>query len=227
MCPSVDGVHAVLGVEGTWPPQHHRNPMAVLRGADSATCVRNDRATGRELPNSESGSACCMSYRRRAAVSTGRSQQEGTAPAPTCCPATHSWSSAELRGFSCVCGPGIQKVHFSVNDIKPQVNVWKPGNGFLLKQPNVFLSPLRLRISLLLSEKWSHSIWRLAPSDTAHLAFRLSGGLQWNHTWHSQSSWEKAGVLRVFSLSVKITEARTNPPFFTIRRPSSHSRYFC
>lgn len=144
----------------------------------------------------------------------GDSQQEGTAPAPTCCPATHSWSSAELRGFSCVCGPGIQKVHFSVNDIKPQVNVWKPGNGFLLKQPNVFLSPLRLRISLLLSEKWSHSIWRLAPSDTAHLAFRLSGGLQWNHTWHSQSSWEKAGVLRVFSLSVKITEARTNPPFF-------------
>lgn len=141
------------------------------------------------------------------------SRQEGMAPSPTCCPATRSRSSTELRGFSCVCGPGIQKVHFSVNDIKPQVNVWKPGNGFLLKQPNIFLSSLRLRASQLLIEKWSHSSWRLAPSHTAHLAFRLTGGLQWNHTALSFCLREGWGFEGFFP-QCQNNRSKDKPPFF-------------
>lgn len=45
--------------------------------------------------------------------------QAGAAPAPTCCPAAWSWISTHVKGFSWVCGSGVQKLLFPVNGSKP------------------------------------------------------------------------------------------------------------
>lgn len=95
------------------------SPVLIFRGIASSTCARNCRTSGRELPSSDSCNECLASFQPLLCCQQGGTYlQAGAAPAPKCCPAAGGWTSTWVKGFSWVCGSGIQKLLFSVNGIK-------------------------------------------------------------------------------------------------------------
>lgn len=111
-CSSAEGVHAGLGklIPSTVSLQI-QSPYSEALQVLHVSKIAEQQA--------ENNNGCLKSFQTLLCCKMGRLTCRQEQPRPTCCPAASTW----VKGFSCVCGSGIQKPLFSVNGIKPLVRV--------------------------------------------------------------------------------------------------------